>query len=96
MAKAEAIHQNEMVSLTTKANISAQQKQLEIAEYQGKAVFRSDTIGQIAGVIVSLACIAASAYLAVSGKEWVAAVLAGIPTAAVIQAFFAKRKADSK
>lgn len=96
MAKAETAHQHEMEVLTTTANINAQRKQLEIADYQSKAVFRSDTLGQIAGIIVSMTCIGAAVYLAVNGHEWVAVVLAGIPTAAVIQAFFAKRKADGK
>jgi uncharacterized membrane protein len=96
MAKAEAAHQREMEVLTTTANIDAQKKQLEIADYQSKAVFRSDTLGQVAGMIVSLTCVGVAAYLAVNGHEWVAVVLAGIPTAAVIQAFFAKRRADGK
>jgi hypothetical protein len=38
--------------------------------------------------------VAGAVYLAMNSHEWVAVALAGIPTAAVIQAFFAKKSSQ--
>lgn len=91
LAEDESLHRRAIEAQTNAANIAAQEKQLSIVEYQSRAAFRSDSIGQGAGVLVSLSCVAGAVYLAVNGHEWVAGGLAAIPTAAVIQAFFAKR-----
>lgn len=91
MAEEESGHRRRLEADAHAANIAAQEKQLGISDYQSRAVFRSDTIGQVAGLIVSVSCIAGAVFLAVSGRDWVAAALAAIPTAAVIQAFLVKR-----
>lgn len=88
LAEDESTHRRLMEQQALAANISAQQGQVRIGEYQSKAVFRSDTIGQAAGLVVSLACIGGAVYLGANSHEWVAGVLAAIPTAAVIRAFF--------
>jgi uncharacterized membrane protein len=90
-ARADSEHRRAMEAASNAANISTQSKQLALAQYQAESVFRSDLIGQICGLIVSVGCVAGAVYLAVNGQPWVAAALAGIPTAAVIQAFMAKR-----
>lgn len=92
-AEAESAHRRSLEQKANEANIAAQQKQLAIADYQSKATFRSDAIGQTFGLIVSLSCIVGAVFLAVSGKEIAAAALAAIPTAAVIRAFFVKSNA---
>jgi uncharacterized membrane protein len=91
LAEDESRHRRHQEELVNSGNIAAQAKQLAIADYQTKAVFRSDMIGQIAGIAVSLSCIAGAVYLATQGQWKVAIALAALPTAAVIQAFFAKR-----
>ncbi len=90
LAENESIHRRQLESAAMSANIAAQEHQLTISQYQSKAVFRSDTIGQIFGLIVSLACIAGAIYLAINGQQTVAIALAAIPTAAVIRAFFTR------
>ena len=92
MAKAQAKHTHWLEVETTNANVLTQHRQIDVESYRVKSVFRSDLVGQACGVLVSLACIGGAVYLAVSGHELVAAALAAIPTAAVIQAFFAKRQ----
>lgn len=94
MAENESIHRRDLESRTNAANISAQERQITIAEYQSKAVFTSDTYGQIAGIAVSLLCVCGAIFLSFNGHEVVAGGLATIPTAAVIQAFFAKKPAS--
>ena len=96
LAEAESAHRREIEAKVSDANIEAQQRQLSIAEYQGRATFRSDLVGQSAGLIVSLVCVSGAVFLATSGQPGVAVALAAIPTAAVIQAFFAKRTPPSK
>lgn len=94
LAEDESIHRRKQEEQANQANISAQQKQLSIAEYQSKAVFRSDCLGQLAGGLISLICIGGAIYLSLNNHEVVAAALAAIPTASVIQAFFAKKNPD--
>lgn len=96
LAVEESHHRRKLESNAQAADIEARNKQLEIASEQSKAVFRSDVIGQGAGIIVALCCIAGAVFLAISGRELAAAALAAIPTAAVIQAFFAKRTVPDK
>lgn len=91
VAEDEALHRRRLEDQANAANVGAQDKQLAIVDYQSRSVFRSDVLGQVAGLAVSLACIGGAVYLALNGREWVAGVLAAIPTAAVIQAFFVKR-----
>lgn len=86
------MHRRELEMKASEANISAQQYQLRIAEQQSKAVFRSDFIGQIAGLIVCLSCIGAALYLGLNGHDWLAGTLAVIPTGALIRAFVLNRK----
>ncbi len=90
MAEAESKHRQSLEKAAQQANIENAKRELEIADYQSRAAFRSDLIGQVFGLLTSLACIAGAIYLAAS-QPWVAGLLAGIPSAAVIQAFFVKR-----
>ncbi len=92
LSEDEATHRRSLEDRASAANASAQAEQVASVAYQTRAVFRSDAIGQAAGLIVSLACVAAAVYLAGNGREWVAGALAAIPTAAVIQAFIVKRQ----
>ena len=87
----ESLHRRALETKALEANISAQQRQVGIGEYQSRAVFRSDSIGQIAGLLVSIACIVGVIIVAIYGDDWVAVSLAAIPTAAVIRAFTVKR-----
>lgn len=91
LAVEESQHRRKLEDEANQANINAQQKQLEIADYQTRSVFRSDVIGQVAGGLVSLSCVAGSVFLASTGHDWAAGALAAIPTAAVIRAFFVNR-----
>lgn len=91
LAEDESLHRRALEDQANKANIAAQDKQLEIAKLQSKAAFDSDSKGQSAGVFVSISCIVGAVFLSMYGHDWVAGGLAAIPTAAVIQAFFAKR-----
>lgn len=93
----ESQHRRDIEIKITNANISAQQTQLQIASQQSKAVFRSDLIGQIAGLFVCIICVAGAVYLGVQNHHAPAIALAAIPTAAIIRAFTltGKRKAES-
>lgn len=93
LAEEESHHRRELERLAQEANVSAQQRQLGIGEYQSRAVFRSDIMGQVAGLIVCLACVAGAVFVGEQGHEWTAAALAAIPTAAVVRAFVLQRKA---
>lgn len=87
----EGNHRRALEVSAQEANIESQKRQLAIAEYQSRAVFRSDTISQILGATVSLGCIASAVYLAIHGHETIAGAIAIVPTGALIQAFFVKR-----
>ena len=96
LAVEESHHRRTLESQAQAANIEAMNRQLTLAGDQSKAVFRSDVIGQVAGVFVALCCIGGAVSLAVVGRELAAAALAAIPTAAVIQAFFSKRPSPAQ
>ena len=88
LAEDESLHRRKMEQQAMSANVNAQKQNLELNEYQNKAVFKSDTIGQTFGLIVSLACIAGAIYLGLNNHQGTAIALAALPTAAVIRAFF--------
>jgi uncharacterized membrane protein len=92
LAEDESKHRRALEMRSMDANIAAQQRQLSIGEYQSRAVFRSDTVSQALGLIVTLGAIAGAVYLAATGHEAIAALLCAIPTGALIQVFFTKRK----
>ncbi len=87
MAEQEAAHRQRASERQLDASIKLQEKQLDLAELQANKVFKSDTLGQILGLMVSLACIAGAVYLAMNGQAWVAAAMVGLPLAAIIKAF---------
>jgi uncharacterized membrane protein len=89
----ESRHRQELEKSAQNANIVTQQKQQVMIAERDRAIFRSDAIGQACGITLSVVCVAGAISLAINGHDWVAGVLAAIPTAAVIQAFFAKRRA---
>jgi uncharacterized membrane protein len=95
LAEDESKHRRQLENKTLEANIAAQRRQLEIGDYQSKAVFKSDLLAQVCGVLVTLTCIASAIWASLQGQVTVAVILAGIPTAAVIQAFF-RKKPDQK
>jgi uncharacterized membrane protein len=92
LAISESEHRRDLEQRAMSANIANQQQQMAVATYQTHAVFRSDALGQVAGVVVSLCCVGGAVYLAVSGQPWVAGVLAGLPLAAIIKAFRERSK----
>lgn len=92
LAIEESEHRRRMEDLSMAANISNQSRNVAIAEYESKAVFRSDTISQILGSIVTTACVLGAVYLAIMEQQAIAALLCAVPTGALIQAFFIKRK----
>lgn len=94
----EQAHRREQDRLALQANIESQKRQLDIAAdqvnrqhsvatFQATTIRRSDFIGQVLGWALAAGAIGAAVYLAVQGHETVAAVLAALPTAAVIQSF---------
>lgn len=95
LAEDESLHRREMQRKTLDANISAQQRDLDIRQTQAKAVFRSDLVGQIFGYTTCLACIGGAIYAAQIEQEALAIALTAMPTAALIKQFFTN-KADKK
>lgn len=96
MAEKENQHRHAQETQALQANIDAQRKQLELAETQTKATFRSDACGQFLGFLVSGGCIGGCIFLAMNGQPWVAATLAGLPLAGIIRALKEKPKAPQK
>lgn len=86
-AEDEQGHRRHLESEAQSANIAAQQRQLAIAEYQSRAVFRSDLVGQVLGFAVCAACVVGAVWLAMQGQPGVAIALTVIPTGAVVLAF---------
>lgn len=86
-AEDETAHRRKMESQAQEANIASQRRQLEIAAYQSKATFRSDLLGQAAGLLVCLCCVIGAIWVGALGYTAVAVALCAIPTAAVVQAF---------
>lgn len=91
-AEDESAHRRKLELMTIDANISAQQQQLDLGSQQTKSVFRSDLIGQISGLIVCLLAIVAAVFLGLEGHDGLAAIIAAIPTAAIIKAFTLNKK----
>jgi uncharacterized membrane protein len=91
LAMTESSHRRELESKALEANIFAQKKQLEITEYQNKAVFRTDLSGQILGAVTSLFCIVSAVYLIMNGHEGAAMVLASIPIGAIVKSFMPEK-----
>lgn len=103
----EQAHRRRMETLVIEANIRAQQQQSELAArqveaqrealmYQAQTVRSSDTRGQHQGWLLCAGAIAGAIYLAIAGHDWVAGVLAAIPTAAIIQSFRTLTRQEAK
>lgn len=92
LAIEESEHRRDMESQAMKGNTSAQHLQIELTQRQHRAVFRSDLVSQLLGAVVTAICIVGAVYLAANGHEGIAALLCAVPTGALIQAFFVKRK----
>jgi uncharacterized membrane protein len=90
LAELEAQHRRAQENAATTANIAAQQKQLALADYQTRTVFKSDALGQALGFVVSMTCVLGSVYLAIAGQVWIAAALAGLPLVGIIRALRGK------
>jgi len=90
-AEQESVHRRTLEERTNDANILAQQKALDIEARKTDAIARSDLFGQIAGVIVAVSCISGAIWCGINDHEKVAIALTVVPSAAVIQAFFARR-----
>lgn len=86
-AEDEQAHRRRQEAEALAANIAAQQRQLDIAEYQTKAVKTSDLIGQALGFLVCASCIGGAVWLGLAGQTGVAVALTVIPSAAVVYAF---------
>lgn len=90
-AEQESLHRRKIEERTNDANIAAQQKAIDIERGKMQAIARSDLVGQIFGLLVTSACIGGAVWCGIQGHEKVAIALTVVPSAAVIQAFFAKR-----
>jgi uncharacterized membrane protein len=86
-AEDEQRHRHRMESGAQSANIDAQRRQIDLQSAQARAIFRSDMVGQVFGLVVCLSCIGGAVLLGLSGHPWVAGALCAIPTGAVIYAF---------
>lgn len=92
LAESESLHRRSLELMALEANIKSQTSQNIFNQNQLKTVYRSDTLGQIIGGLVCLACVLASFNLGLNGKEWLAAAIAAIPTGALIKAFVINKK----
>jgi len=91
-AEQEIAHRHAMDSQAMQANIATQAKQVAIAEFQAEQGVQTDRIGLFAGIAISLICIGASVYLALSGQAMVAMGVIALPTAGVLLALRGKGK----
>jgi uncharacterized membrane protein len=89
-AEDEAIHRRRLESEGQAANINAQSRNLELAEYQSKAIFKAELIGQLCGLVVCLGFLGGSIYAGVKGNTPLAVALAAFPAATVVYAFRGK------
>lgn len=85
-AEEEQSHRHRLEHDAQAANIESQRRQLAIGEYQSRAVFRSDMVGQVLGFAVCAGCASGAVMLGLAGQTGAAVALAAIPTAAVLQA----------
>ena len=92
LAEEESAHRRSLEIASMNSNINVQQHQMDMDIQQNKAVFKSDMIGQISGLIVCLASIGTAAYLGINGHDWLAGGISAIPTATLIKAFFLNKK----
>ena len=86
MAEEESKHRHKLESESLSADISARNRQLDIADQQCKAVFKSDALGQYLGLFVSVASIAGCVFLALRGQPIVAAALVSLPLVGIVRA----------
>jgi uncharacterized membrane protein len=91
LAESESVHRRDLESRAMASNIESQKKQLELSDFQNRIVHKSDRNGLIAGVMVAMASVFGAVWLSLHDHDWVAGLLAAIPTAAVIKAFFSHR-----
>lgn len=91
LAKMESSHRRDLESKALEANIFAQKKQLEIADYQSRVVFKTDLSGQVLGAATSLVCVFLAAYLILNGYGGYAMVLAAIPMGAIVKSFMPEK-----
>jgi Predicted membrane protein (DUF2335) len=103
----EQAHRRHIELTALNANVQSQRKQTELAEqqvktqrealmFQAQTVRRSDSSGQYLGWLLCAGAIAGAVYLALNGHDVVAAVLAAIPTAAVVQSFRSLTRQDAR
>lgn len=103
----EQRHRRAMEAEAQAANIKAQQAQIaltttqvqaqkEAVLYQAQTVRHSDLLGQVFGWLLCLGATGLATYLALEGQSAVAAVLAALPTAAVIQSFRTLNRQEAK
>lgn len=103
----EQSHRRSLEIEAQAANIAAQRAHIEANQsqvatqrdavmYQAETVRKSDLLGQIFGWLLCLIAMGLATYLALHGHEAVAAVLAALPTAAVIQSFRTLNRQEAK
>lgn len=103
----EQAHRRRMEAQAMQANIEAQRAQLVLGEhqvkaqsdallYQARTVRYSDSSGQVLGWLLCAAAIGGAVYLAMNDQGWVAAALAAIPTAGIIQSFRSLTRQDAR
>jgi uncharacterized membrane protein len=91
LVEQEAHIRREIDMQVMQANIAAQQRQLDLAETQSKAVFKNDFLGQIAGFIICVICVGAAVYLGINNHDALAGGALAVPSASLIRTFFMKR-----
>ncbi len=92
----ESRHRHALEEKTTLANIETQSRAMGVEEKRTSAIATSDLVGQVFGFVVAISCIVGAVYLAVHGYEKIAVALTILPSAAVLNAFFAKRVPAAK
>lgn len=90
MAENEGRHRQALENKAVEANIEAQKEQLSINKQQVTSAFRSDTIGQTFGFILSAGCVVGSISAGMNDLTALSLALAAIPSAAIVKAFLNK------
>lgn len=90
MAENEGRHRQALENKAVDANIEAQKEQLSINKQQVTSTFRSDTLGQTFGFLISAGCIVGSIVSGLHNLTALSLALAAIPSAAIVKAFLNK------
>ncbi|MGY1488846.1 DUF2335 domain-containing protein [Methylobacillus pratensis] len=87
MAENQSQHRIEQEKKVLDANEKIRLMQAEINRSQVRWVGVSDFVGQLFGLVVSLACVGGGVWLVYLEHDWAGAALFSIPIAGIIKAF---------